>query len=198
MAVSSAILLALTACAQPTPSPSPSLAATSSATPAATSSATASWPTLERALTLPSPNPGQTCPKSSGRVVSPSYGAALGAGPVYPVGLGANGVLEVGNRAGRYLQKVLWVSAASYDGPIVIRGARLDKEGWVKFSEGGSAESDELRLDESSTFSPDQEPGWRAWPSYTYVSEPAGCYGYQVDGADFAEIIVFEVKPHTG
>jgi hypothetical protein len=41
--------------------------------------------------------------------------------------------------------------------------------------------------------SPGEEPGWREWPSYIYVPAP-GCFGYQVDGTSFSEVIVFEAR----
>jgi len=63
----------------------------------------------------------------------------------------------------------------------------------VKFALSGSPPVDELRLQEPTAGSVDEEPGWREWPSYTYV--PAvGCFAYQVDGTSFSEVIVFEAR----
>jgi hypothetical protein len=48
----------------------------------------------------------------------------------------------------------------------------------------------ELALEEPGT-----SPGgsWRSWPSYTYAAM-AGCYAWQVDGANFTELIVVSVR----
>jgi hypothetical protein len=126
--------------------------------------------------------------------VSAAFGPGLGGGPIYPVGLGTAGTLGVVASDGSYLQKVLWVGAASYSGPVLIRGGRLDRSGWVKFAQGmGSAPVVEMRLQEPTAGSPGEEPGWREWPSYTYVPA-AGCFAYQVDGTSFSEVIVFEAR----
>ncbi|HEU4784207.1 MAG TPA: hypothetical protein VFS83_12775, partial [Ktedonobacterales bacterium] len=116
---------------------------------------------------------------------------ALGNGPVYPVGLGAEGVLEYappqnfesGDWGG---QKVLWVVSPAYHGLVLIRGGRLDGAGEVRFERGADPpavlEFDALGLD------PD---GWSGNPSYTRIRAP-GCYAYQVDGDGFSEVIVFQ------
>lgn len=100
--------------------------------------------------------------------MSKAYGAGLGAGPVYPVGF-ADGLLFVVAEGGVYRAKVLWVSAATYAGPVLIRGARLDGHGPVQFSAGNTQPVEQLRLLQPGAFSPDEEPGWREWPSYTVV-----------------------------
>jgi hypothetical protein len=124
--------------------------------------------------------------------VSAAFGLALGDGPVYPVGLDANGVLSTVTRDGVYLQKVLWVSAPSYQGPVLIRGSRLDGPGNVQFATGSAAPTNEFRLLEPGASSPGEGAGWREWPSYTEVPQP-GCYAYQVDGIDFSSVVVFAV-----
>jgi hypothetical protein len=150
------------------------------------------WATLARPLHLSRMGLGKDCPRSTGHPVSKAYGPALGDGPVYPIGL-REGVLSVARRNGRYVQKVLWVSAAEYQGPVLIRGARLDGPGVVRFAAGNSEPSEEFRLLESGASSPDEEPGWREWPSYTEVAQP-GCYAYQVDGTSFSTVLVFEAR----
>jgi hypothetical protein len=122
--------------------------------------------------------------------VSAAYGNAFGDGPVYPVGF-TDGVLSMAASDGRYLQKVLWVSAASYQGPVLIRGVRLDGPGVVQFSHGDSVPMTEFKLLEPGATSPNEEAGWREWPSYTTVPQ-LGCYAYQVDGTSFSIVVVFE------
>jgi len=111
--------------------------------------------------------------------------------------MGTAGTLGVLATDGSYRQKVLWVGAASYSGAVVIRGGRIDYPGWLKFALSGSSPVDELRLQEPTAGSPGEEPGWREWPSYTYVPA-AGCFAYQVDGTSFSEVIVFEARIGAG
>jgi hypothetical protein len=149
------------------------------------------WASLETNLQLPVVASGAACPRSTGRVVSPAFGAGLGDGPVYPVGLATTGTLGVVADPNGFIQKVLWVASAAYPGPVLIRGGRLGATGVVQFGSGGSLPVDEFRLTEATAGSPGEEPGWREWPSYTYV--PAlGCYAYQIDGVGFTKIVVFE------
>jgi hypothetical protein len=105
------------------------------------------------------------------------------------VGLGASGVLETVASGSERVQKVLWVASPDYQGPVLIRGGRLDAEGAVTLALGPGEPGPELRLTESSARSPGQG-AWREWPSYTYVPT-AGCYGFQVDGLGFTHVIVF-------
>jgi hypothetical protein len=138
---------------------------------------------------LPSLSAGATCPRTTGGVISPAYGAALGDGPVYPVGLGSDGILNAVPTSGGFKQKVLWIASSGYEGPILIRGGGLDSNAKVQFASRDELPLDELRLTDSSTSAP---PGWRDWPSYTEVPS-AGCYAYQIDGVGFTSIVVFEV-----
>jgi hypothetical protein len=120
------------------------------------------------------------------------FGIALGDGPVYPVGL-EGGVLAMVAHDGNYLQKVLWISAPSYQGPVLIRGTRLDASGVVQFSTGGSGPTPEFKLPEPGSLSAGGQADWRDWPSYTTVPQ-LGCYAYQVDGTTFSSVIVFEAR----
>ena len=154
------------------------------------------WQMLEsRPLQLPALAPGEPCPTSTGKTVSPAYAPALGGGPVYPVGLGTDGVLRYslgGGFAGSEWggAKVLWISSPDYQGPALIRGDQVDGTSEVRFENALEAQR-ELRLTvEAWASSPDEEPGWRAWPSYTRLRAP-GCYAYQVDGPGLSEVIVF-------
>ena len=178
--------------AQPTVVPTaPQATSSSVVAPAASPSTSDPWMGLETALRLPTVPAGQACPRASGRIVSPAFGEALGDGPVYPVGLGADGVLHVVAASAGYLQKVLWVASPAYLGPVLIRGGRIDGPGGVQFSAGQAVPAPEFRLDQATATSEGEEPGWREWPSSTYVPSP-GCYAYQIDGAGFTKIVVFE------
>jgi len=159
------------------------------------------WATLrKRPLDLPTLAPGEPCPTTPGRDVS-NFRAALGAGPIYPIGLSTDGVLQYGH-TGEFAgsewggNKVLWVSNSAYGGPALIRGRQLDGPNEVRFM-GGAVPPAELQFPvEGSGASPDLEPGWRQLPSYTRV-RASGCYAYQVDGLDFTEVIVFEATEET-
>jgi hypothetical protein len=84
--------------------------------------------------------------------------------------------------------KVMWIVAASYRGPVLVRGRRLDGTEMVRF-DFGSPPRPELRIGTEST---GRSPVRRV-PGYTRVRAP-GCYGYQIDGAGFSRVVVFEAR----
>jgi hypothetical protein len=104
--------------------------------------------------------------------------------PVSPRGLGADMTLRLAPAVNFDSkawggQKVLWVVAPSYTGPVLIRGARLDAKGDVRF-DLGNVPPKELFIPRGG--------GDRA--SYTRLRAP-GCYAWQVDGIGFSDIVVF-------
>src|SRR5579859_1171726 len=142
-----------------------------------------------RPLHVPGLLPGAPCPVTPGQVVTPGFGPALGAGPVYAVGLGTAGVRDVDDSifpAPWGGQKVLWIADPGDPGPVLIRGHQLDGPNEVRFG-GGAAPAAELQLQAGA---PGGAPAWSNWPSYTRVRGP-GCYAYQVDGPGFSEVIPF-------
>jgi hypothetical protein len=156
-------------------------------------SSTTDWAALARPLQLPHLAADQTCPQSSGGQVSPAFGPAFGDGPVYPV-FGSNAsLIEPSAVDGGYRAKVLWVSASSYQGPVLIRGAQVDGSGALGFAEGDSGNTTELRLLDATATSDGEEAGWREWPSYTNLAE-SGCYAYQVDASFGTTVIVFSAR----
>ena len=148
-------------------------------------------------LKLPRLEPGQACPMSKLSQVGPSLGMGLGSGPVYVF----SGEIVRSDPA--HSNKVAWAADPSYSGPIRIRGGRIDRSGqlllggtdnyWrgapVKTVEGTDLYPELDFLESHSTF-PNVPPGWRMWPSGTYVAAP-GCYVWQVDGLGFTELITF-------
>jgi hypothetical protein len=148
---------------------------------------------LARPLQLPTASPGGRCPIEPGRTVDPAYGPAVGRGPVYAAALGADSTLlfspperfESKSWGGN---KVLWLVAPAYRGPVLIRGRRLDRSGLVRFDEGDVPPA-RIRLG-GDPVSQGSDPRWRERPSYTRI-EGLGCYAYQVDGRDFSYPIVF-------
>lgn len=82
--------------------------------------------------------------------------------------------------------KTLWFARASYHGPFLVRAARLDGDGVVRFGENPTAAMiavNGLAYEGSGYI--------REVPGATYVRGP-GCYGWQVDGVGFSYRIVFE------
>ncbi len=86
--------------------------------------------------------------------------------------------------------RVTWVAATSYSGPVLIRGRRLGAPGAVGFGEGRTP-YDELQLLASGAHGPSVQGQGRAWLSFTRV-RGAGCFAYQVDGANFSRVVVFK------
>jgi hypothetical protein len=105
------------------------------------------WASLEhRPLHLPVLKAGAPCPLASAHQVSPTLGAALGDGPVYPAGLGSASTLVYaeadafgggGSEWGG--QKVIWIVSPTYQGPVLVRGGRLDVPGALRFNGGACA-----------------------------------------------------------
>lgn len=185
--------LLITACAflapaSPTPTPAPS------ATPDPAAQL------RQRRLQLLKLEPGTACPRAHGRQVAPDFGIAIGDGPVYAAGFGADGVLNVPfpAPAGSLFHgsawsgaKVLWFIDPSYRGPVLIRGGRLDGPEQVRFETGDNPPA-QLWID-ATPVPTGGTPDWRNQPSYTRLSAP-GCYLYQADGIGFTETIIFEAR----
>jgi hypothetical protein len=111
---------------------------------------------------------------------------AQGDGPIYAADGGHLDLSDVARKSdGLYWIKVAWLSTAEYDGPVLVRGQRVDADGVMKFSPGGA----ELRLPRAGEMTWDGKPvGWRAWPSQVLLLDP-GCYAWQIDGATFTDVI---------
>ena len=82
-----------------------------------------------------------------------------------------------------------WSSTARYAGPVLIRGRQLDGPHAIGFGEG-HVPYDELQLMAPGMGAPRSPGGGREWQSFTRV-RARGCYGYQVDGSNFSDVIVF-------
>lgn len=144
-----------------------------------------------------------SCPVSEARPLGPFVGPGLGPGPVYPV-FGDHGVLRFnppGSQTGQSLfagsqwggQKVLWVGAPSYRGPVLIRGRQLNGPLAIGFGRAAVPLA-AMQLLAPGASSAGEPPGWREWPSYTRL-RAGGCYAYQVDGTSFSTVIVFRAVP---
>jgi hypothetical protein len=148
---------------------------------------------LRRPLHFPHVGPGERCPSSHGHPTTTPFisGSLLGEGSVEP--LIANPVTQ-GGRATlgspadwprwRAL-KVVWMSLPSYRGPVVVRGTRLDRRALLGF--GAAPHAGPLVAPPGASMN--SFAGYRSWPDTAWVRQP-GCYGWQVDGLGFSEIIV--------
>ena len=81
---------------------------------------------------------------------------------------------------------------ASYEGPILIRGRRVDGASAVGFGEG-HVPYDELQLLAPGQGAATPRGTGREWFTFTRVQGP-GCYAYQVDGTSLSEVVVFRVQ----
>ena len=134
-----------------------------------------------------------TVPASLRRALHLPHGcpAAGGSSPVHPSGtpdVNATNFIGSAWKAGR----VEWLASGSYQGPVLIRGARTDGTGAVGFGEG-HVPDDELQLLQSGQQVPRPAGGGRAWLSFTRVRVP-GCYAYQIDGTNFSRVIAFRAR----
>jgi hypothetical protein len=153
-------------------------------------------PDFGRPLKLPTVDPGRPCPVSDGtRIGTVGFGGfALGTGLSRPVvtlplsGDPANGIpLSAQARDGWYGFKTLWFTDPSYQGPVLIRGARIDAAGSIAFGEAPDVA--ELIIPPGPTLN-EASDGYRTAPGGTYVKTP-GCYAWQVDGVGFSTVLVF-------
>jgi hypothetical protein len=82
---------------------------------------------------------------------------------------------------------VNWIVAPSYRGRILIRGRQLDGPNELRFNNGPMPPREMHLIGRGPHTST---------PSYTRVRAD-GCYGYQMDGAHFSRVIVFEARAFT-
>jgi hypothetical protein len=154
------------------------------------------WKALHRPLHIPHVATGSPCPvaardpKGDLSRLGSFVGTAWGLGPAYPAGLSdARPTLSYqwppsGGFAGSEWsgQKVLWIVGRYRGSGLLVRGRQVDGANGVGFNLGITP-AKELRL-----------VGRGGHPTYTRVRAP-GCYAFQIDGATFSRIIVFEALP---
>jgi hypothetical protein len=88
----------------------------------------------------------------------------------------------------------LWASRPTYEGPVLVRGGRLDRPRRIGFGSGVKPRH-ELRLPAGSPWPSqplDVPSGWRAAKIATRIRDP-GCYAFQVDGRGFSYVLTFAV-----
>jgi hypothetical protein len=157
---------------------------------------------LRRPIHLPHVAAGSQCPVSApGHKVRRGSGAAIGPGPIYAVSLGPfarTAVLPfvLPSRAGLFGgsawggQKVLWLGTPSYHGPVLIRGRNLTGRSALGFGAGKTPKA-EIDVPPGPAGGVGlNADGWRLWSGYARLRSP-GCYGFQIDGTTFSELIIF-------
>lgn len=99
------------------------------------------------------------------------------------------------------LVRTLWISRPSYDGPVLVRGGRLDRAGALGFGEdlplrrslrlpAGGWSGIRIGRREGGLA---RRAGWRVTAVPTLVRSP-GCYAFQVDGLGFSYVLAFGVQ----
>lgn len=87
-------------------------------------------------------------------------------------------------------QKTPWLVSRAYQGPLLIRGRRLDSSTGVRFALGYG--DHRMRLFWSRVPRRNIVSGYLGIPSAVLVRR-AGCYGFQIDGSSFSERLVVRV-----
>jgi hypothetical protein len=153
---------------------------------------------LRRPLHLPQLGPGRRCPVSPSHPAPWASQAFNGRGPVYLVGVAGTqgGTLAIDfsapDKSGWYGQKTPWAIKRSYNGPILIRGGRIDQPGKARFAYGSGQHLRELYWKSGANQALPPDPNFRFLASETLVRRP-GCYAYQIDGTSFSQNIVVRV-----
>jgi hypothetical protein len=163
--------------------------------PVAAGASSDGWQRLRRPLHLPNVARGAACPvRESSRSAE---GRPLnGVRPVYlmSVGQAGAGVIQVSeayrDAKGWVGQKTPWLVERRYGGPMLVRGARLDEDGPVRFAKGYGQHLAELRFVAGEQNSLDGT--FRGLASAALFRSP-GCYGFQVDGTSYSRVIVMQV-----
>ena len=117
-----------------------------------------------------------------------------GDGPVYIAG-GSDIALppEPASGDGSYVVPLTWTEAGSQAGvAFLVRGRRIDEPGSVTLGLTASALAPELFLTPAEQH-PAATPGLARWTGYVGLPGP-GCYGLQIDGPTFGEVITFVAR----
>jgi hypothetical protein len=133
--------------------------------------------------------------------------AELKRGPVYAVLLESAPRIAALNYQPRIGQSkavgTIWLSRPSYDGPVLVRGGRLDRPGELGFGSQVDPRA-ELRLPPgdwplggvgADVKREGLREGWRATSVPTRIRAP-GCYAFQVDGVGFSYVLAFGAQSY--
>ncbi len=154
-----------------------------------------------RSLHLPTVTSHAPCPTTPEQRVNSQVGIVQGVGPAYAT-IGAETIVSPAifyyadaqyfengiDNQGWGGQKVLWFVNPHYQGFVLVRGHQLDGPHPIYFDMPSQPLTQQLVID--TTLLADASP-WPNFGSYTRLQAP-GCYAYQVDGANFSYLIVFQ------
>jgi hypothetical protein len=145
---------------------------------------------LRRPLRLPALRRDGSCPTSPmvGPSITPAHpvaAVAVGDGPVYPVLFRATADGRLDNS-----WVVYWDAPKPPDGPVIVRGHRLGApKDQVRFQQDQQTSRPEHVLDPAIAYPTGDRGSW--WPK-TRLRTGRGCYGLQIDGTTFSEVLVVE------
>lgn len=121
----------------------------------------------------------------------------IGEGPIFLVHMSPIRYSNAKPMDGWHYVKAPWLSAPDYGGPALIRGRQIDGTAELRFEQGGPSSTGGLPMlrfpIHTGVSSPDLQPGWRFLPAALGFNAP-GCYGLQIDGISFTEIIAIEAQ----
>jgi hypothetical protein len=145
---------------------------------------------LRRPLRLPSLRRDGSCPASSavGPSMTPTHpvaAVAVGDGPVYPVlfRAAADGRLD-------HSAVAFWDAPKPLGGPVIVRGHRLGApEDRIRFQDDQQGPRLVHLLDPATAHPAGPQGHW--WRP-TRLRAGAGCYGLQIDGPSFSQVLVVE------
>jgi hypothetical protein len=145
---------------------------------------------LRRPLRLPSLRRDGSCPTSPavGPPITPAHpvaAAAVGDGPVYPVLFRAAADGRLDHSAVAY-----WDAPTPLGGPAIIRGQRLGAPRERVHFQDDQRELRPVHVLDPATAYPAGSQG--RWWRPTRLRAGAGCYGLQIDGLRFSQVLVVE------
>lgn len=110
------------------------------------------------------------------------------------VGASPSGVISIDQSVTDSLgwrgEKTPWFIARTYSGPLLIRGARIDGAGPIRFAKGYGQHLRELRF--AARENNGIEGKWRFLASAS-LFRVKGCYAFQVDGTTFSRVVTMRV-----
>jgi hypothetical protein len=145
---------------------------------------------LSRPMRLPSVSAGSACPVTPVAAITTAVTDPRGRGPLY-----FGGPMPQG---GFPFNKTVYATVGGANGPILLRGGRIDGTGGLKFSGSPADLSEKAEIPPA----PGGGPGSGSWAFYRAVLDPGpdnalylfpstqGCYGIQVDAPTFSEVII--------
>jgi hypothetical protein len=172
-----------------------------------------------RPLHLPALGSNQACPITPSHDLAPVVNGEKSKGPGFGFGPGPaylSGIVQI--YPGGFDNEI-WLIEPTYDGPVLVRGQRINGNGLVEFEEpitfrtgdglssggspppgppvrsvtiGGSSTPFYQELDLPAKTATDAAGFWRMFFARTHIETP-GCYAFQLDGVRFSQVIVFQV-----